>query len=95
MRSKLNRHKLLHSSCKPYVCQECGKSFRSKESLKIHNFIHSGEKPFKCKQCSATFNNSSNLNKHLVTHSSELEFFLMNWFCIVISFLCRRKGAYV
>lgn len=82
----------MHADDKPFVCQECGKSFKTKESLRLHLRIHNGDKPFKCNQCDAKFNNSSNLKKHVATHSSKYNcIFKGNDIILVIIF--QRKNC--
>lgn len=66
------RHTALHSAKKCFMCTQCGKSFKVKDSLRVHSFIHKSEKPYGCTICSAKFSNSSNLKKHLVSHSGKL-----------------------
>ncbi|XP_077002579.1 zinc finger protein 92 homolog [Tamandua tetradactyla] len=69
--SNLIKHRIIHSSEKPYECPECGKLFRRSFALLEHQRIHSGEKPYKCSTCGKTFTRSSNLIKHQIVHSGE------------------------
>lgn len=36
---------------RPYICEECGKSWPTSTALKTHMIVHTGEKPFKCHLC--------------------------------------------
>ncbi|KAF7662371.1 hypothetical protein LDENG_00237290 [Lucifuga dentata] len=41
---KLERHKLIHTSEKPYCCSLCGRGFNQKGNLKTHYKVHLGHK---------------------------------------------------
>lgn len=49
--------KAIHHREKPFICEECGKSFCTKPALKEHQIVHSDEKPFSCKFCPQKFKN--------------------------------------
>ncbi|KAG2467404.1 GZF1 protein, partial [Polypterus senegalus] len=56
---------------KPFMCENCGKSFASKEYLKHHSRIHTGSKPFKCDICSRMFAQRNSLHQHIKVHTGE------------------------
>lgn len=48
-----------------FRCDECGKGFKLKESLKSHQRKHTGEKPYICNVCNKKFARNSGLLYHL------------------------------
>lgn len=51
------------------MCENCGKSFASKEYLKHHNRIHSGFRPYKCETCGRAFAQRNSLHQHMKIHT--------------------------
>ncbi|KAM6973044.1 uncharacterized protein FYW47_003142 [Aplochiton taeniatus] len=45
--SKLQRHNLVHTDLRPYLCLTCGKTFRQAPHLKVHERTHSRWKPIR------------------------------------------------
>lgn len=55
-RSNMNKHKKLHNSLRPFVCDKCGNSYRQKHALKDHMRTHEEEgNHFSCKYCCLKF----------------------------------------
>nr|XP_020655819.1 zinc finger protein 282-like [Pogona vitticeps] len=53
-------------------CNECGKMFGVKKSLKVHQRSHHGpERPYECAECRKSFNCHSGLVRHQMTHRGE------------------------
>ena len=50
-KSHLKEHMLHHSNSRPFICEDCGRSFITNSHLRRHVKHHLPDKPFKCSQC--------------------------------------------
>jgi len=54
------------------ACDQCGKSFLSKEGLKFHANVHKEDKPYKCDVCEKGFSAPASLKNHKLLHTGEV-----------------------
>nr|XP_046252612.1 zinc finger protein 236-like isoform X1 [Scatophagus argus] len=64
--SQLLKHKQLHEEEKLFICESCGKLFRSQADFTEHQHTH--EFLFQCNICDRSFNTSQNLKRHKLLH---------------------------
>lgn len=55
---------------KPFVCDECGKSFKGKLSLRRHKLAHR-DPSIKCKECKKSFRLQSAFAAHMLSHKEK------------------------
>ncbi|XP_045076675.1 zinc finger protein 37, partial [Coregonus clupeaformis] len=70
-KSNLTRHMRFHSDTRPYVCPQCGQSFKISDHLKSHMMSHSGYKPYVCPECGQSFARYISLKYHRLSHTGE------------------------
>lgn len=68
-RSKLERHKLVHTKETQFKCAVCDREFNQKPNLKSHALVHTDLKPFSCSECDQSFPRKHYLKKHIVKHT--------------------------
>ena len=67
-RSYSNHLIRVHEGRRDYLCEECGRGFKTRSILKIHRRQHSGEKPIMCNQCGFQCRQPNSLNWHMKKH---------------------------
>ncbi|KAH1003715.1 hypothetical protein HUJ04_003587 [Dendroctonus ponderosae] len=63
-----------HSDQRPFQCEFCNSTFKTKKYLNIHLNKHTKEKEYKCEICNKIFYFVGKLSRHLVTHSDKRPF---------------------
>lgn len=64
-KSKLERHMLVHTQIKNFLCTYCDRSFTHDCNRKTHERVHTGEKPYKCTICSFSAAQIANMRHHM------------------------------
>ncbi|XP_043541892.1 E3 ubiquitin-protein ligase ZFP91-like, partial [Chiloscyllium plagiosum] len=54
-----------------YICEFCGRAFKTDKNLVVHRRIHTGEKPLQCEICGFTCRQKASLNWHMKKHDAE------------------------
>lgn len=63
-RSRIKTHRLIHTSERNFMCQECGSSFKTMNCLKNHSRLHNNIF-YKCDICPARFKGKHELRCHM------------------------------
>ncbi|NXO33263.1 ZN142 protein, partial [Locustella ochotensis] len=64
-----------HQEARSFICEQCGKAFKTRFLLKTHLKKHSEEKPYVCNACGRAFRWAAGLRHHYLTHTDEHPFF--------------------
>ncbi|KAL6828384.1 hypothetical protein V8C40DRAFT_240884 [Trichoderma camerunense] len=78
--TRLKRHQLVHEGADRFRCQDCGQSFRKRETLHKHvRKEHQGLPPHQCPEptCSAAFDSKGSLNRHREREHGPLKYWCM------------------
>ncbi|CAH0746873.1 unnamed protein product [Bemisia tabaci] len=67
----LKNHERLHTGQRPFKCDSCEKSFRSRKSLRQHKLKHSNLRNYECNFCTKRFKTKGTLKVHLKIHTGE------------------------
>ncbi|XP_074655457.1 uncharacterized protein LOC141909030 [Tubulanus polymorphus] len=73
VRSK-HSHNIGEDAIVAITCDTCGKSYSSKNALRVHQRIHANEYPFTCDQCDAAFAQRVQLNAHVQRQHGDATF---------------------
>lgn len=98
-RAHLRRHEATHSAERSKICEQCGKAFKTKESLAIHVRRHEGTNPlnFSCNQpgCTFKFPSKNRLETHMLTHTGLVNYFASKSEQILIEHVFRNHTGVI
>ncbi len=64
-----------------FLCNFCGKDYKSKKQLEFHENRHLNVKPYTCDRCDKAYDNAASLHSHVATHNE------------IQSHVCSQCGA--
>eukprot|EP01083_Nonionella_stella_P085007 235406_1 len=59
----LKKHMVVHTDARPFKCDVCNKTYKSRGHLTTHKYTHS--RPFKCNMCRKSFVSDVLLSAHI------------------------------
>ncbi|XP_067264894.1 zinc finger protein 142 [Chanodichthys erythropterus] len=63
-----------HRDVRSFICEKCGKAFKTRFLLKTHQRKHSEERPYVCSICQRAFRWPAGLRHHYLSHTNQLPF---------------------
>ncbi|CAH1104208.1 unnamed protein product [Psylliodes chrysocephalus] len=91
-RVRIKDHMVLHGKERPYVCDICGKRYRSSSNLYDHRLTHKKIKNKVCEICGKSFYYACKLQLHLQTHNTKPEP-NPNFMCRICGYTCSTKQS--
>ena len=87
-KKRMDRHVVKHSDARDFICQECGKGYKTEVALRDHILWHTGVFAFKCELCNTQYLTKGRYNLHKkITHETPPNSFP----CPSCDFSCNTK----
>ncbi|XP_073701388.1 zinc finger protein 142 [Garra rufa] len=67
-----------HRDVRSFICEKCGKAFKTRFLLKTHQRKHSEELPYVCSICQRAFRWPAGLRHHYLSHTNQLPFYCLH-----------------
>ncbi|KAJ8349662.1 hypothetical protein SKAU_G00247920 [Synaphobranchus kaupii] len=75
-----------HRETRGFICEECGKGFKTRFLLNTHQRKHSDARPYVCRLCRRGFRWPAGLRHHYLTHTQKHPFH-----CLLCSYIAKQK----
>ncbi|XP_043104313.1 LOW QUALITY PROTEIN: zinc finger protein 142 [Puntigrus tetrazona] len=75
-----------HRDVRSFICEKCGKAFKTRFLLKTHQRKHSEERPYVCSICQRAFRWPAGLRHHYLSHTNQLPFY-----CLHCTYRAKQK----
>ncbi|KAG9349427.1 hypothetical protein JZ751_027870, partial [Albula glossodonta] len=75
-----------HREVRSFICEKCGKGFKTRFLLNTHQKKHSEERPYVCRLCHRGFRWPAGLRHHYLTHTQNHPFH-----CLYCSYCAKQK----
>ncbi|XP_062558359.1 myoneurin-like [Armigeres subalbatus] len=73
--NNIKSHMVIHEDIRPHQCEQCPKSFTSRNKLQSHiNSVHLRKRDFKCEVCGKAFLEKNNLKGHQRIHKGDRKY---------------------
>lgn len=67
-----------HRDVRSFICEKCGKAFKTRFLLKTHQRKHSEARPYVCSVCQKAFRWPAGLRHHYLSHTNQLPFYCLH-----------------
>ncbi|XP_028663081.1 zinc finger protein 142 [Erpetoichthys calabaricus] len=75
-----------HREARSFICEQCGKGFKTRFLLKTHMKKHSDDRPYVCRVCLRGFRWAAGLRHHYLTHTKQHPFY-----CLHCSYRAKQR----